>query len=131
MEVWTGAWTIEQMDGNGFYWLGQGEPQGLGMTIWSEKEHDGVLHFKIEPGPSRADPARTLAAVASLNHKRQPVQYYPFSAPADLTVPIHLIRGVNEIGFYILEAADGTVLPNGDTRTLLARIHRITIEPQP
>lgn len=69
--------------------------------------------------------------IPSIQGKRQPEQIFSFSEATDLSISLHLNQGVNELGFFILEAAEGSVQLEGDARVFLARVDRMTIEPHP
>lgn len=129
METWTGSWPIESYQGQGMYWFGQGQTEGLGMSVWAEQELDILVSLQVEPGPSRADPQRTLAFVTFDQQQNPDTRLLGFNAPTTLQVKARLHRGVNQIGMYVLEPATIFVQPNGDQRSLLVLLRKMTVQP--
>ena len=60
LELRSGGWGIEQLDGRGILWLGEGGLHGLTGYLWSETKQSVKISVEVEPGPSKANPLRTL-----------------------------------------------------------------------
>lgn len=124
------SWGIEQDSQGPFAWIGQCSSQGLSANIFAKKKFTVVLKIKIEPGPSRDEPSRTILGV-SRNIEGQVLwvsEPKKFNDSAEILMNIPLNSGLNNIVLYVLEPPNILGLPNGDTRPLLARIREIRIE---
>lgn len=133
--LWPRAWVIEQYQGQGFLWLGEGELQGLRGYIWSEQDQPAVIEFQLEPGPGRSDTRRTVqfvflrttkfgySATGNLKETRS------FDGQATLTFSMQLQRGLNEFRLAILDEATIRTQPGNDQRPLLANLRRIYLRP--
>ncbi len=127
------AWGIEQVDGEGIYWLGEGYRQGLRGYLWSEDEREVTISIEVEPGPSKSTPERTLNFIFfrvrgfEYPQEEQFQGIRSFSSPTKLDFEVRLQRGLNEFRISSQDLADIRVLPNGDKRPLLILLRGITV----
>jgi 4-amino-4-deoxy-L-arabinose transferase-like glycosyltransferase len=129
-------WSIEEYQGQGFFWLGSGKSEGLMLRIYSTvpDELPLFLELQIAPGPARADPTRTLTVLfenrTGFTIFGKVSQTFPFQAQSLLRVPLNILPGNNEITLSINEPAQISPLPNGDTRPLMAHLGLIRLATQ-
>jgi Dolichyl-phosphate-mannose-protein mannosyltransferase len=131
LETWSDSdkWDIEQYGGDSFYWLGEGESEALGFSIWTEKTVDTHILLDVAPGPGRTDSHRTLAfAVIDRNNIRT-TMVRTIDGPAQLQFPVTLLAGYNVFRVKCEDFATILVQPNGDARPLMALLKHITILP--
>jgi len=129
IETWTSAWPIETGEGHGVLWLGEGEPQAIGVSVWSEKAQQVRIVFDAAAGPGRTDNQRTLAFVIvdETGHRTTVLQKFEGEAKIEFSLPLQ--AGYNSFGVNSRDQATVRTHPNGDTRQLLVLLRNITIKP--
>lgn len=134
-ELYTTDWDVEQYEGDGFMWLGEGLNQGLSGFLWSEVEVPIKLSFHLEPGPSREDPNRSLRIGSYRYGPYGPIREGVVNFVVEIDKPViyemvvDLQRGLNEFRIFALDYATIPVLPNGDKRPLLVKLTDIDVLP--
>jgi len=106
-------------------WLGQGDKEGLGGVMSSTREQSINIDLEMIPGPSRLDKRRTVEFLlenGTGHHTQRAV-----SEGGQWRIDIKLQPGPNHFRLRILDEADVSIQPNGDTRRLLALLRHITI----
>jgi hypothetical protein len=106
-------------------WLGQGDAQGLGGTLWSTREQPVEIIFSIVAGPGRPDYQRTVELSLD-NRTGQQTQQKVFES-SKWNFSAKLQPGVNHFRLKILDEVTVPVQPNGDTRPLLALLRHMTV----
>lgn len=106
-------------------WLGHGDAQGLGGVITSAATREVTLTVEAVIGPSRPDYARTVE-LALGEGAGQRVIRREFSGGI-WEFKAQLQEGENPFRIRVLDAPTVKELPNGDKRTLMALVRRITI----
>jgi hypothetical protein len=135
LELVPGEWPIEQYDGRGLYWLGEGLNQGLKGYLWSDDDREATLSVELEPGPSRTDTVRTLRIDTSWLNGYEFVpegnlsETRTFHTPQTINFKIKLQRGLNEFRLQASNIATIPVQPNGDQRPLLIKVMNILVQP--
>ncbi len=137
LELRPGAWGIEQLDGRGILWLGEGGLHGLTGYLWSNKLREVQITVEAEPGPSKGDPSRTLlfslfwvrgydtAQEGRIMEEKQ------FDREGPLTFTAVLNEGLNEFRLSSRDLAEFRSFANGDTRPLLILIRHIEVDETP
>jgi hypothetical protein len=110
-----------------FLWLGSGEGEGAGFSIWLKEPMSLKLEADVSPGPSRTTPARTLRW--SVDGAEQG-SGEPFDRRTTLTVPLPLTGGIHHVLLYSTDTADIERQANGDARHLLVGVHELRIAPR-
>lgn len=135
LELKSAAWGIEQVDGRGIVWLGEGDLQGLRGYLWSIESLAVNLLVEVEPGPSNWLPGRNVIfkyyARNSFEYKAegQRLEAYPFSQPGRLKIHFLLQPGLNEFRLSSGDLANVFRLPNNDPRSILILIKSIQLDP--
>jgi hypothetical protein len=131
LQAWPAAeeWDIEQDGSSSFYWIGEGERNALGFSIWSEKTVDAAIALDVEPGPGRKDSSRTLDFITVDPNDNRVTVRRTFDAPGQLQFPVTLHAGYNEFRIMCEDFATVIGQPNGDNRPLLILLRHITILP--
>ncbi len=134
-ELFSTDWGVEQYEGDGFMWLGENLNQGLRGFLWSEIEMPVELIFYLEPGPSREDTKRSFRVASYRYGSYGPiregafVKEFQIDRPMRYEMVVDLQKGLNEFRIFDLDRATIPILPNGDTRPLLARLNQIEVVP--
>lgn len=137
LELRPGAWGIEQFEGSGILWLGEGELHGLTGYLWSETKRAVQITVDVEPGPSKADPLRTLQFSLfwvrgyDTAQEGRVVEEQQFDRAGPLTFTVLLNQGLNEFRLSSNDLAEFRSFANGDTRPLLILIRHIQVEEVP
>jgi 4-amino-4-deoxy-L-arabinose transferase-like glycosyltransferase len=137
LELRSGGWGIEQLDGNGIFWLGEGGLHGLTGYLWSERKQSVQIRVEVEPGPSKADPLRTLqfslfwAKGYDYAKEGRIIDEKQFDQAATLTFSALLNQGLNEFRLSSRDLAEFRSFANGDTRPLLILTRHIDVESNP
>jgi hypothetical protein len=128
-------WPIEQIDGQGFYWIGEGTYQGLKGYLWSDQAREVSFSLLASPGPARADPNRTLIlnlewleGYGSIPEGKVEISR-SFSGPVRLVYRLKLQRGLNEFQLQSPDLANILEQPNGDRRPILIKIENLLVRP--
>ncbi len=131
LEAWPNseAWDIEQYEGDSFFWLGEGESQSLGFTIWSQQTVNTRIVLSVEPGPARSDTLRTLDFITVNRSNDRTTVTRTFNGPEQLEIPVTLLAGYNQFRIKCDNLASIKVQPNGDARPLLVMLRHISILP--
>jgi hypothetical protein len=125
--VKTARWRIENQNG-GRLWLGHGEEEGLGISLWAAQKQAIQAIFQVKPGPARPDSQRTIELTVqnqagTQNARRQ------FDQATELTVSGELQPGWNDVRIAVLDEATIFKQPNGDVRPVLVLLRHITVGP--
>jgi len=112
-----------------FLWLGSGREQGFELVLESHSERRIEIDLLARPGPSRADPARTLVARLSTRGTLRDESRSRFDREAALRFELALEPGLNHLHFAIDEAPEARASLGGDARPLLAAIADLRIAP--
>lgn len=134
LELRPNSWGIEQLNGKGILWLGEGSLHGLTGYLWSDAERNVQIRIELEPGPSKSKPASTL--LFSLywirgylySSQGENPKKSQFDKPTTITFFVNLNKGLNEFKLSSQDIAEFRNLANGDTRPLLILIKHIRIE---
>ena len=131
LETWSGnnEWDVEQYGGDAFYWLGEGEREELGFSVWSASDVKATFVFDVTPGPGRTDTQRTVGLTTFTPDMWRTTTRQSFDAPTLLKYEVELRPGYNEFRFTDYDTATIRVQPNGDPRPLLALLNHLTIQP--
>lgn len=128
-------WPVEQIDGQGFYWIGEGIYQGLKGYLWSDQAREVSLSLQASPGPARADPNRTLVfglewleGYGTVPEGKVEI-IKSFSEPVRLVYRVKLQRGLNEFQLQSPDIATILEQPNGDRRPILIKIENLLVRP--
>jgi hypothetical protein len=128
-------WPIEQIDGQGFYWIGEGTYQGLKGYLWSDQAREVSFSLLASPGPARADPKRTLTlnlewleGYGSIPEGKLEISR-SFSQAVRLVYRLKLQRGLNEFQLQSPDLANILEQPNGDRRPILIKIENLLVRP--
>jgi hypothetical protein len=125
----TPPWNIE-FDGEGsFLWLGEGNDEGVGATLWSSQEITIDLAVDAGPGPGRPEALRNVYLCLE-NDSGEQREIQTLDAPTTLTFTMVLQKGRNELTFGCLDKATVLEQPNGDTRPLLVLLREVRITRQ-
>jgi hypothetical protein len=135
-----GDWEIESADGCGYYWLGEGEIQGLRGFIWSEREIPARIIIYGFAGPNRDDSIRNIGlnlyshpSYDAMFDNRQfdgsRNEIFTFDGTIEVDESVNLTRGWNEFQIYCLDRAKIDYSSSGDLRPLLVMIQEIRVEP--
>lgn len=108
-------------------WLGQGQSQGIGGTLWSSKPQTVTLAFEIEPGPGRRDAQRT-AEFYNVTEAGTQREQQTFASPTTLEFAAKLQPGRNDFRIQMMDEANVPPLPN-DPRPLIARLSNVQVQP--
>ncbi len=133
LEFDPGEWPIEEYNGKGHLWLGEGSKQGLKIFLWSDDDREVTLSITVKPGPSRQNSMRTLLVETTWINGFEilPEGYSSyeksFSDATTLDVKIKLQPGLNGINLQSLDTATIPIQPNGDQRPLLIMIKNILV----
>ncbi len=137
LELRPNAWGIEQLDGQGILWLGEGPLHGLTGYLWAETPQSVQILVEVEPGPSKANPESTLKFSLypvigyEYNFQDRTLEERQFDKPTTLAFSVHLNQGLNEFQLSSRDLADFRNSANGDTRPLLILVKHITVEELP
>jgi hypothetical protein len=120
-------WPVETLDGSqgGFLWMGEGPPEGVEFGVWSREARTVDFRFNVTAGPSRSDVDRT---VSLLQDGVSVADRSSFRGDASLVIAVKLHAGRNLMHFYCLDAPTVKIMPNGDTRHLIVRLHKVIVE---
>lgn len=137
LELRSGGWGIEQLDGRGVLWLGEGGLHGLTGYLWSNRRREVQITVEAEPGPAKGNPSRTL--LFSLFWVRgydtaqggRIMEEKQFDKQRPLTFTAVLNEGLNEFRLSSKDLAEFRSFANGDTRPLLILIRHIEVEEIP
>ncbi|MEK8021476.1 MAG: radical SAM protein [Candidatus Parabeggiatoa sp.] len=121
-------WGIEYYDGKILLWLGHGQDEGITGVFQTTETCQVQLSFTVEPGPGRKDRVRTLE-LSFENETRSTTKGWQFDQKTSLIFKITLQPGSNKFSLLCSEKATILEQPNGDTRSLLVLLHRITVQP--
>jgi 4-amino-4-deoxy-L-arabinose transferase-like glycosyltransferase len=122
----TPPWNVE-LDGEGsFLWLGRGDDEGMGATLWSNEEITIDLSVDAAPGPGRPDNLRNIY-LSLQNDTGEHREIRALGAPSIQTFTMQLERGRNDLIFGCLDEATVLEQPNGDTRPLLVLLREVRI----
>ena len=110
-----------------FLWLGAGEGEGAGFSIWLKEPMNLKMEADVSPGPSRTTPARTLRWAVDGTEQGNGET---FDRRTTLTVPLSLSGGIHHILLYSTDTADIERQANGDARHLLVGVHELRIAPR-
>ena len=134
LELRPNAWGIEQLNGKGILWLGEGSLHGLTGYLWSETTRTVRILVEVEPGPSKSNPESNLQFsfywVRGYNYLSQGriIEESRFNQPTTLAFSVILNQGLNEFRLRSQDIAEYRNFTNGDTRPLLILIKHITVE---
>lgn len=106
-------------------WIGYGDTQGLGGTFMATAAHRIKLTVHAIPGPSRDGYERT-AELALGRGPEQRVVSKKFNGDI-WEFEAELQPGENPFRLRVVDRPTVAHLPNGDTRTLMALVRRITV----
>lgn len=97
-------------------WLPSG-PAGLSVAVWATEAVTATLEAFVAPGPGRRDAARTLdVACGATQHAIE------LSGFREIRLPLRLGRGTNHLVLGVVDRADGSPHPPGDTRELMVLV---------
>jgi hypothetical protein len=122
------SWGIEIYDNNSLLWLGYGQAEGIAGTLWATQKQTVQATFKVEPGPARPDPQRTVE-LSLTNATGTQAAHQTFDRPTTLTFTGELQPGRNDFNFKVLDEPTILEQPNGETRPILVLLHQVTIKP--
>lgn len=96
-------WGVEK-DGCGqpLLWLGQGEAEGIGGTLWSTKRQPVETSFEVEPGSARPDGQRTVEGTLE-NEARVQKALRQFDQATQLSFIAEFQPGRNDFQFSMLD----------------------------
>jgi len=124
-------WQIEKKDGQPFLWLGEGQSQGIWVTLVAEKPITVQLAVSVSPGPAREDSTRTLRTVYYSSGVPLTTMDRAFNQSEKIILDVQLIQGVTHVLINCLERAQFFEAGGGDTRILLVSLNGIQINPLP
>jgi 4-amino-4-deoxy-L-arabinose transferase-like glycosyltransferase len=131
------AWGIEEFEGHGIYWIGEGGEQGISFDVWSEHDQSVNVTFELIPGPGRSDPHRRMTFLhyydeqTRLYSQRIHTVEFELSRESSITFEVDLLAGMNELSINCLDSATVLRQPNGDERPLMVLLNRVEISSQP
>jgi 4-amino-4-deoxy-L-arabinose transferase-like glycosyltransferase len=134
LQLATGSWGIEQVDGGSIYWLGEGSDHNIRSRVWSDAEREVTISIDVVPGPGRTDSERIIQFRLLPRDGYEFVKEHSvmdersFSSGTTLEFTVELQPGLNEIWFFSGDFAEIREQPNGDTRPLLILVKGIRIE---
>jgi hypothetical protein len=120
-------WPVETLEGSqvGFLWMGEGPSEGVEFGVWSREARTVALRFNVTAGPSRSDVKRS---VSLLQDEVSVADRSSFRGDASLVIAVALHAGRNVMRFYSHDAPTVKIMPNGDTRHLIVRLHKVIVE---
>ncbi|MBI5281668.1 MAG: glycosyltransferase family 39 protein [Candidatus Solibacter usitatus] len=112
-------WPAELASPTPMVWIGSGEGLGITVALHAGQALTVRLLVKMEAGPSRRDPKRTLR----LRHNGLPAPLRAVvSGTGEAVYQLALQPGRNRLWLSVEETRDVFWQPNGDPRNLMARI---------
>ena len=121
-------WGIGIFNNASLLWLGHGQQEGLGGTLWATEQQTVQLQAQVQPGPGREDSLRHVQLDMTNATGTQTIQE-TFDTPTTLNFDVELQPGRNDFSFYVLDEATIIKQANGDTRPLLVKLDQVTIGP--
>lgn len=110
---------LERVGGDDFFWMGTDE-----TTLRIFAPRDGMLQLQaiFVPGPSLAATQERHVLI----RRNQNYQKKLTVASEQATIALPVVQGVNTITIHVLDRPDTLHLPNGETRSLLLGVRRLT-----
>ena len=121
------AWSIEIYQQASLLWLGHGQEQGVQIKLESLKRRRIQVLFDVTPGPARSDSQRTLELTAR-NPSGVQIVRQQMDRSITLTFAIDLQPGCTEVEVQVLDEANISVQPDGESRSLLVLLRHIAVQ---